>query len=168
MPKVTAKRMSFSRTVLAGGLGLVTALALGAWRAEAGDLVVRYDQSQILRLPRNPTEVIIGNPTIAEVTIQGGNLLVVTGKSFGITNIIALDAERNVIQDQRILVERDERRIVNLHKGGARQSYACTPSCNPTITIGDDNTFFDTATKHAQQKMKFSEGSGDTGNQGGQ
>lgn len=168
MPKVTANRKSLSRAAIAGGLGLVTALVIGTWRAEAGDLIVRYDQSQILRLPRNPAEIIIGNPTIAEVTIQGGNLLVVTGKSFGITNIIALDAERNVIQDQRIMVERDERRIVNLHKGGARQSYACTPACNPTVTIGDDNTFFDMATKHAQQKMKFSESGGDAGNQGGQ
>ncbi len=168
MSKVTATRMSLSRAVLAGGLGLATALFAGSWRVEAGDLIVRYDQSQILRLPRNPAEIIIGNPTIAEVTIQGGNLLVVTGKSFGITNIIALDSERNVIQDQRIMVERDERRIVNLHKGGARQSYACTPACNPTVTIGDDNTFFDLATKHAQQKMKFSEGGNDSNGQGAQ
>jgi Flp pilus assembly secretin CpaC len=35
-------------------------------------------------------EVIIGNPTIADVSVQGGNLLVVTGKSFGVTNIISL------------------------------------------------------------------------------
>ena len=45
---------------------------------------------------------------VADVNIQGGNLLVVTGKAFGITNIIALDAQRNVIQDQRVLVERDD------------------------------------------------------------
>ena len=54
-------------------------------------------------------EVIIGNPSIADVTIQGGNLLVVTGKTFGVTNIIALDAQRNVIQDQRVVVEQDPR-----------------------------------------------------------
>ncbi len=87
--------------------------------------------------------IIIGNPSIADVAIQGGNLLVVTGKTFGVTNIIALDAERNIIQDQRIVVQRDEVRTVNLTKGGLRQSYSCTPTCSPTLTIGDDTAYFD-------------------------
>ncbi len=122
---------------------LLISLALTAgWTvaspATAGDLVVRYDQSQLLRLPRAATEVIIGNPSIADVALQGGNLLVVTGKTFGITNVIALDADRNVIQDQRVLVERDDRRVVNLHKGGSRYTYSCTPNCEPNLTIGDD------------------------------
>ena len=70
--------------------------------------------------------------------MQSGNLLVITGKSFGITNVIALDANRNVIQDQRVLVKRDEGKVVNLHRGTDRQSYNCTPQCNPSIVIGDE------------------------------
>mgnify|MGYP003454034196 CR=1 FL=1 len=77
----------------------------------ADDLVVRYDQSQLLWMPRAVSEIIIGNPSIADVTVQSGNMLVITGKTFGITNIIALDADKNVIQDQRVVVERDERGI---------------------------------------------------------
>lgn len=127
----------------------------------AGDLVVRYDQSQLLRLPRPASEVIIGNPSIADVALQGGNLLVVTGKTFGITNVIALDAERNVIQDQRVLVERDDRRTVNLMKGGNRYTLSCTPNCEPTLTIGDDRTFFETVKKHNTDKTSFSESSAD-------
>ena len=68
--------------------------------------------------------------------MQSSNLLVVTGKTFGITNIIALDADRKIIKDQRVIVERDEKRVVNLHKAGIRQSYSCTPNCSPTLTIG--------------------------------
>ena len=125
--------------------GALVALAMGfsTATATAGDLIVRYDQSQLLRLPRPATEIIVGNPSIADVALQDGNLLVVTGKTFGITNIIALDSERNVIQDQRVMVERDDRRVVNLHKGSTRFTYACTPNCEPTLTIGDDKTFFD-------------------------
>jgi hypothetical protein len=102
--------------------------------------------------------VIIGNPSIADVTIQGGNLLVVTGKAFGITNIIALDAHRNVIQDQRVLVERDDQRMVVLYRGAVRQSYSCTPSCSPTMTIGDEKEFFETVSGHAQNKASVSSG----------
>lgn len=143
----------------------LAALFIGATTATgiAGDLVVRYDQSQLLRLPRPASEVIIGNPSIADVALQGGNLLVVTGKTFGITNVIALDAERNVIQDQRVIVERDDHRVVNLHKGSARHTFSCTPNCEPNLTIGDDETFFATINKHNADKTRFSEGSSDGG-----
>lgn len=156
------------RKVLPAKTGRACALPLAALlsgaaanSAAAGDLVVRYDQSQLLRLPRPASEIIIGNPSIADVALQGGNLLVVTGKTFGITNVIALDAERNVIQDQRVIVERDDRRVVNLHKGSARRTFSCTPNCEPNLTIGDDEQFFTTISKHNGEKTRFSEGSGD-------
>ena len=137
--------------------------------AAAEDLIVKFDQSQILRLSRPAAEIIIGNPSIADVAIQSGNILVVTGKSFGITNVIALDGERNIIQDQRVFVQRDEVGVVNVTKGTARQTYACAPQCNPTITIGDDQTFLETNIKVSSAKMKFSEssGGGEPAQQGG-
>ncbi len=147
---------SMTRPALLASAGIVCAAVLPCEGAHARDLVVRYDQSQLIRLPRPAAEVIIGNPSIADVTVQGGNLLVVTGKTFGITNIIALDTQRNVIQDQRVLVERDDQRMVVLYRGAERQSYSCTPSCSPTITIGDEKGFFDTISKHAQNKTAVS------------
>lgn len=155
------------RLVILAAATLVAAAALEATEARADDLIVRYDQSQLLRLSRPPAEIIVGNPSIADVTIQGANLLVVTGKTFGTTNIIALDAERNVIQDQRVVVQRDESRTVNLVKAGVRQSYSCTPDCSPTLTIGDDEKFFDMVSKHNSSKTRFSEGSGDNNGQAG-
>ncbi len=138
----------------------VSLLSPAGQSAHAADLIVRYDQSQLLRLPRPVSEVIIGNPSIADVTIQGANLLVVTGKTFGMTNIISLDHDRNVIQDQRVIVQRDEANIINLHKGGQRHSYSCSPNCSPTITIGDDTAYFDQVVKHSKDKTAFSEGGG--------
>jgi len=147
---------------------LILALAPGSVIAAERDLIVRYDQSQLLRLPRPVAEIIIGNPSIADVAIQGGNLLVVTGKTFGMTNLIILDADRKIIQEQRIIVERDENRVVNLHKAGQRQSYSCTPNCSPTLTIGDDKEYFDMVEKHGKSKTTFSAGDGQSSAQGGQ
>lgn len=141
----------------------IGALALLVSPGEAADLVVRYDQSQLLRLPRPASEIIVGNPSIADVVLQDGNLLVVTGKTFGITNVIALDAQHNVIQDQRVMVERDDRRVVNLHKGSLRFTYACTPNCEPTLTIGDDPDFFKTVKQANSDKIGFSTGTSDKG-----
>jgi Flp pilus assembly secretin CpaC len=152
-----AQRSCLHRATAA--VAVAAALALGAAAAHASDdLIVKYDQSQLVRLPKPAAEVIVGNPSIADVSVQSGNLLVVTGKSFGITNIITLDADRNVIQDQRVLVKRDEGKVVNLLRGIDRQSYNCTPQCNPTITIGDESKYFDAIRNASQTKKEFSEG----------
>ena len=144
---------------------LVSLALIAGWQitpVAAADLIVRFDQSQLLRLPRPAAEIIIGNPSIADVALQGGNLLVVTGKTFGITNVIALDADRNVIQDQRVVVERDDRRVVSLHKGAARYTYSCSPNCETNLTIGDAKEYFDMVKSHNADKTKFSDGAADS------
>lgn len=170
LPHAT-ENSKFGRLVQAGLVATMiclAALAIDAQQARANDLMVRYDQSQILRLPRPMSELIIGNPSIADVAIQGPDLLVITGKTFGITNVIALDADRNVIQDQRVIVQRDEQRLVNLHKGAQRQSYTCSPTCQPTITIGDDPTYFEMISKHSSTKTGFSNSGAESQAGGGQ
>jgi len=145
-------------------------LAAALWPAApaaADDLIVRYDQSQLLRLPRAVADIVVGNPSVADVSVQGGHMLVVTGKTFGVTNVIALDAERNVIQDQRIVVQQDERRVISLTKGSSRFSYSCTPNCSSTLTIGDNAEYFDLLTKHSSFKTKFSDQGGGGGDGGG-
>jgi Flp pilus assembly secretin CpaC len=141
--------------VAAIAFGLAVAFPIG--QARAADLVVRYDQSQLLRLPRPVEHIIIGNASIADVTVQAGNLLIVTGKTFGVTNIIALDAQRNIIQDQRVIVQRDDQRTVNLTKGAARQSYSCTPNCETQLVIGDETAYYENNSKQAAAKTRFSE-----------
>ena len=95
--------------------------------------------------------------------MQASNLLVVTGKTFGITNVIALDAERNVIQDQRVIVERDDHKVVNLYKGNSRYTFSCTPNCETNLTIGDDKVYFDAVAKANSDKTKFSESQSEGG-----
>ena len=138
---LTMKRssvQSLRRVAIAAAMSCSSILA-STVDAGAADLVVRYDQSQLIRLPRPVSDVIIGNPSIADVTVQGGNLLVVTGKTFGITNIIALDAQRNVIQDQRVVVEAEDRRTPRPAQRLAARDlhllarHACRPSSSATI-----------------------------------
>ena len=149
------------RAILTAFAAIIAFFTLAS-AACAQTMTVRIDQSARVTLPAAAKDVIVGNPSIADVALQGGNLLVVTGKTFGITNVIALDAERNVIQDQRVLVERDDRRTVNLMKGGNRYTLSCTPNCEPTLTIGDDKVFFETVKKHNSDKTSFSESSADS------
>ena len=152
--------MSVQKSISPKALALIATLAGSLFAlhspVQAADLLVRYDQSQLLRLPRPVSEVIIGNPSIADVAVQGGNLLVVTGKSFGVTNIIALDQDRNVIQDQRVVVDRDDQRMVALYRGSARQTYTCAPTCSPAFMMGDDAKVFEAVSKAVQAKKSIS------------
>ena len=138
-------------------LWTLATVCLAAVSASASDLFVKYDQSQLLRMPRPVAEIIIGNASIADVNVKASNLLVITGKSFGITNIIALDANRNVIQDQRVIVQRDEVSIVNVQRGAKRQSFNCSPQCNPTGTVGDDEEFLNKVASTSLRKIQLSE-----------
>ncbi len=139
----------------------VIALVALAPAAIAGDLVVKYDQSQLLRVPRAVTSIIIGNPSIADVTVQSPNLLVVTGRTFGITNVIALDADRNVIQDQRVVVVRDGGSQLSLYRGTKRETYNCSPHCNPSLMAGDDPKYFGEVKSGFEGKTQFSEKAAD-------
>lgn len=149
---------------LAAGLALC-AIAIMSVRPAAAEteLVVKYDQSQLLRLPRPAVDIIVGNPTIADVSVQTGSMLVVTGKSFGITNMIALDADRETIDEFRVVVIRESARVVNLQKGSKRESYNCAPDCNPSLVVGDDAAYFTATATTAERKLKFSEGGADGG-----
>jgi hypothetical protein len=139
-----ARMTPLNRALLLPGMAALGAVLLVTRVEDADDRIVKYDQSQILRLPR----------------VQSSNVLVVTGKTFG--NMIALDAARNVIQEMRILVNRDEAKVVNLQRATQRQSYNCTPQCNPSIIIGDETAYFDSLAAASQKMITFSERSADS------
>lgn len=157
MPRLNPAIVAFAAGFLASAIAV---LPLSV--ARANDLVVKYDQSTLLRMPRPVAEIIIGNPLIVEVTPQSNDMLVVTGKTFGITNVIALDHNRNIIQDQRVLVVRDDAKAVTLHRGTHRESYNCAPYCNPSLVPGDHTKYFQETGSTFTQKNKMSETAADS------
>ncbi len=159
----TSERSSFATrtaTALCAGAAIIVGATLSYAQAVT-DIIVTYDQSQLLPLPRPVSEIIIGNPLIADVSVRSKDLLVITGKSFGITNMIALDSNRQIIFEKRLQVRREEARVVNLQRGALRQTYNCTPQCNPTITVGDDAAYFDATLKASEKKNSISEKAAD-------
>ena len=132
---------------------------LAAWLAcpaavLAGDpslVETTIDEATLIRLGRDAAQLIVGNPAIADVSAQGPRLLVITGKSYGATNLIALDSEGREIFNARLAVSEGDRRQVTLYKGTMRQSLHCAPDCQRMLSIGDDRTQFeqlaDTVTK---------------------
>jgi hypothetical protein len=108
-------------------------------------IVVRLDQARITRLPDKVSTIVVGNPLIADVSLQAGGLLVLTGKGYGVTNLVALDRAGTVLSEFLIQVEAATDTIVVVYRGAARESYSCTPECAPRISLGDTQPYFDSA-----------------------
>lgn len=131
------------RLVAALRLPLFAAFALGASAAQADTFTVNVDQAQIMKLPDRVATIVIGNPLIADAALQSGGILVITGKGYGATNLLALDRNGKVVKDTTVQVLGPPGgNLVVVYKGMARESYSCTPQCSPRITLGDDLKFF--------------------------
>ncbi len=106
-----------------------------------GAVTVNVNMARVLRVNSPAATVIIGNPGIADVTIQDAQTLILTGKSYGQTNLIVLDAAGNPIADTLIEVVQTQASVVTIYMGLSRNTLACEPVCQPTATLGDDPKF---------------------------
>jgi Flp pilus assembly secretin CpaC len=91
----------------------------------------------------------VGNPLIADVSLQNGGIVVVTGKGYGATNFIAMDRSGDVLVDQVIQVEGPSDRLITVYRGAERESYSCMPVCQRRVTLGDSDTYFKAALDQA-------------------
>lgn len=131
--------------------------------ALAKDIIVPVDEAILIRLEKPASGVIIGNPSIADISVQNGRLLVVTGKTFGITNIIILDAQGREILSEKVHVQTDQKRLVRVYKGKDRLSYDCAPRCETALMPGDDGGHFDALQKEISSKMGIAQNAVDGG-----
>ena len=135
-------------------------LAFGASpaRAETDLIAVTLDQAKIAKLPAGATTLIIGNPMIADVTmLKNNNSMVITGKGFGQTNLIAIDAGGSIIEEKQVRVL-PAKTVLVLQNGTSRISYACNPECMPTVQLGDDDKMFSEAGGQISSRNSYAAG----------
>lgn len=110
--------------------------------AAEGSLNLVLDQARLVKLPERVATIVVGNPLIADASLQPGGLMVMTGKGYGTTNLIALDRKGNALLEKRVQVRGADLGNVVVYKGVNRETYSCTPTCQPRITPGDAQQFF--------------------------
>lgn len=120
-----------------GALAIVSmVLATGSTQAiAASDDMIRVfmDHARIIKLDRQISKVIIGSSEVADVTVADSNTIVLTGKSYGTTNLVILDAEGQAIIDELVLVSVDEANTLRIYKQTERSVYSCAPSCEQHV-----------------------------------
>ena len=130
-------------------LSLASSLA-PALALDGAPINVNVNMARILRINAAAATVIIGNPGIADVTIQDPQTLILTGKSFGQTNLIVLDSGGNPIADTMIEVVQLQAGVVTVYQGQSRTSLACAPVCQSVVMMGDDTSFSSEAIASSQ------------------
>jgi Flp pilus assembly secretin CpaC len=133
-------RASFGFRSLAVGILLCPAAAIAQPTADA--VAVNVDQAKLVKLPARVATIVVGNPLIADVTLQTGGVVVVTGKGYGATNFIAMDRNGEVLVDRVIQVEGPTDQLVTVYRGIDRESYSCMPVCQRRVTLGDSEGYF--------------------------
>lgn len=146
-------RSPLSCLTLAGlAAALITGSTIGAVSsaAAAEPIQVVVDRAKVMRISRPADVVIIGNPAIADATVQDSQTLIITGRSFGSTNLIVLDADGLAIADETISVGPQNDQVVTVYRRAARQTFSCTPDCSPTLAMGDSATAFESVSDQIQ------------------
>jgi Flp pilus assembly secretin CpaC len=105
-------------------------------------IAVNVDQAKLVKLPTRAVTIVVGNPLIADVTLQNGGVIVVTGKGYGATNFLAMDRSGEVLVDRVIQVEGPTDQLVTVYRGVERESYSCLPVCQRRVTLGDGENYF--------------------------
>ena len=112
-------------------LSLTAGLALLATssQADAPSLSVPIHQSARLLLPAGARDVMIGNPSIADVNVIDGRSVVVLGKGYGVTNLLVIDALGRTVLERQVVVSGPNSGRVSVIRGAQVDSYACAGAC---------------------------------------
>jgi hypothetical protein len=157
------KRNALATCLLAGFLSSQGIVAHGAdkrmlneQRTGLETIQVSLDNAKLLKLPSGTETIVVGNPAIADVVVQKNGIMVLTGRSIGSTNFIALDGSGTIISESIVSVAPNSlpgRLLVQ--RGVDRESYECMPNCLPTVSLGDTNTHFAGAISQTTQRDGF-------------
>jgi len=123
-------------------LATLSALLI-ATPALATDHTVEINKTSILRLSRPAAAVVIGNPKIADISVHSSDTLLLSGRGFGVTNILAFDEFGQTIMDADIQVNPPQSSSavrVNFI-GDGYKTFSCNPHCLPAPIIGDTQKF---------------------------
>ncbi len=151
---------TISALIISGSIAIastIPATAESGTYTDSEKVIVTVDQAKVFRISRPAATIIIGNPSIVDATIEDEQTLVLTGRSFGVTNLIILDEAGDAVIDQAVVVRSSETNTVRIYRGGGnRETLACAPVCESTVTIGDNNLTFENASDQITRRNRLS------------
>lgn len=120
-------------------------LALAA-PAMAG-VTVNIDESTPVTLGGTAGQVIVANPSIADVSLTDRRHMTVLGRSYGVTNVLVLDPMGRRIFETTVNVAPAPVGRVSLFRGVDVYNYACNDRCERTPMPGETTPVYKSASE---------------------
>ena len=133
-----ARNILLSLSVAAACLAGATIVGAPA-RAEGG-IQLLMTQAKIVKLARPADTIVVGNPDIADASVQDATTIILTGKGFGVTNLVVMDETGAPIVDEQIFVSRQDARSVRIYRRSEVQTLSCTPYCEGSYKSDAERT----------------------------
>ena len=143
---------------LMGSFALLAALIVSGPCWAEPIIEVTIDFAKVLKLDRPAGTIVVGNPGIADATVEDETTVVLTGKAAGTTNFIVLDEKGDEITNSVLRVSSNVRQLTTIFRGPKRQTYSCSPTCEQVILAGDDPEAFEKAASQIQSRQQFATG----------
>ena len=131
----------------------LVALATVTTSVQAEQIWLTMDQVRPYKLERAAQNIVVGNPAIADVTVQDNKNLLLFGKSPGLTNIYIFDEQGETIDNMMVRVRSQNTNMLTFYRGAARTTYNCTSNCEATVTVGDSPATFDGVCSAGNEKI---------------
>ncbi|MBI1338842.1 hypothetical protein GC169_01340 [bacterium] len=125
------------RSILAAlALGLIAPASVAETRPGA-PFEVAVDQTFILKLKAPAESVVIGNGSVIGVAVHDATTLLVTGRAWGATNLLVLDAAGRTVYSNMIAVVDETPGRLTIVRGDGTYSYSCFDKCRSIVQAGD-------------------------------
>lgn len=115
-------------------LALCACLSLGVTAASAQSMVsplsVSAGQAARISLAAPVRDLVVGDPTVADVSLVNERTLVILGKKAGATTVMAFDARGQALADRQVVVSNVPAGTIVVQRGAAASTYACGDGCS--------------------------------------
>tara|TARA_R110000868_G_scaffold12867_4_gene60826 strand:- start:3845 stop:4423 length:579 start_codon:yes stop_codon:yes gene_type:complete len=153
-----AERGVLRMNILTKSCALALAGSLFAATAAAGQLSVETNKTIPVRISGAAASIVLGNKNVADVAVHNENLIFVTGKSFGTTNLMVFNKAGEQIYSTDVVVTVNASNLVTVNRSGQNFTYDCAPECRPIISIGDQADYFGNLSSQHQDVQLLNNG----------
>jgi Flp pilus assembly secretin CpaC len=122
---------------------MLAAMAVSSAAAMADGLNLNWREARVVKLAKPATSVVVGDPTVVDVTLDTPDTVIVFGKTPGETNILVLAGDQELLLDWPVVVSPVTARhvsVLNATAGAAPTEvlYACgTERCARVLSPTD-------------------------------
>ena len=104
--------------------------------AAAPALTVAVDHVARLSVSRPAGSVIVGDPAVADVTVVDPRTVYVSGRNYGISEVVVLDEIGRTVWQGDVVVTAPTQGEVSIYRGSQVTEMACSGLCAPTLRSG--------------------------------